>query len=59
MSDDSTNSQVLQEAEDLDELEAMEGNKDIDLQALAEEVYALLRRELWIERERRGWRKVW
>jgi hypothetical protein len=32
---------------------------DIDLQALAEEVYELLRRELRLERERQGWREVW
>jgi hypothetical protein len=29
----------------------------IDLQALAEEVYDLLRRELRLERERQGWRQ--
>ena len=32
--------------------------EDIDLQALAEEVYALLRRELRLERERQGWRRT-
>ena len=32
---------------------------DIDVQALAEEVYALLRRELVLERERRGWNQIW
>ncbi|MGD8625757.1 MAG: hypothetical protein PVF47_02760 [Anaerolineae bacterium] len=32
---------------------------EIDLQALAEAVYALLRQELRLERERRGWHKVW
>lgn len=31
--------------------------EDIDLQALAEEVIALLKRELWLERERRGWHR--
>lgn len=33
--------------------------EDIDLRALAEEVYALLEKELRLERERRGWRQVW
>jgi hypothetical protein len=32
---------------------------DIDLQALAEEVYALLRRELRLERERQGRHRDW
>ena len=29
--------------------------EDINLQALAEEIYLLLRQELRLERERRGW----
>ena len=33
--------------------------EDIDLQALAEEVVALLKRELRLEGERRGWQHVW
>jgi hypothetical protein len=32
--------------------------EDIDLQTLAEEVYALLRRELRLERERQGRRRT-
>jgi hypothetical protein len=39
------------EVEDIDE--------DIDLQALAEEVVALLKQELRLERERQGWHQVW
>ena len=30
----------------------------IDMQALAEEIYKLLQRELRLERERHGWRRV-
>ena len=33
--------------------------EDIDLQALAERVVALLKRELRLENERRGWHRVW
>ena len=33
--------------------------EDLDLQALAEEVVKLLKRELQLENERRGWRRVW
>lgn len=33
--------------------------EDLDLQALAEEVVKLLRRELQLENERRGWHRVW
>ena len=33
--------------------------EDVDLQALAAEVYALLKQELRLERERQGWRQVW
>ena len=32
---------------------------DIAIQALAKEVYTLLRRELLLEGERRGWRRIW
>lgn len=31
--------------------------QEIDLQALAEKVYGLLKRELTIERERLGWKR--
>ena len=33
--------------------------KDVDLRALAEKVYALLKQELRLERERQGWRQIW
>jgi hypothetical protein len=33
--------------------------EDIDLQALAEIIVALLKRELRLENERRGWHQVW
>ena len=33
--------------------------KDVDLQALAEELYKLLQKELRLERERRGLHRVW
>jgi hypothetical protein len=33
--------------------------EDIDLQALAEEVVALLKQELRLEGERWGWHRVW
>ncbi len=33
--------------------------EDVDLRALAEEVYALLKQELRLERERHGWRRIW
>jgi hypothetical protein len=33
--------------------------EDIDLQALAEELVALLKQELRLEDERRGWHHVW
>ncbi len=42
-----------------EESEASVEVEDIDLEALAEELYALLREELRLERERRGWREVW
>ena len=32
---------------------------EIDLYALAEELYALLRKELRLERERQGWHSLW
>jgi hypothetical protein len=44
---------------EVEEDEVSAADADIDLEALAEEVYALLREELRLERERRGWREVW
>jgi hypothetical protein len=44
---------------EVEEGEVSAADADIDLEALAEEVYALLREELRLERERRGWREVW
>lgn len=44
------------------EVEESEGSteaEEIDLEALAEAVYALLQEELRLERERRGWRQGW
>lgn len=32
---------------------------DLDLDALAEEVVKLLKQELRVENERRGWHRVW
>jgi phage tail-like protein len=39
------------------ETAAVEGESEIDLHALAESVYALLKRELRVERDRVGWRR--
>ena len=39
--------------------EYMVSMDDIDLQALAQEVYALLRREVRLERERQGRHRDW
>ncbi len=36
-----------------------QSSSQIDLQALAEEIYKLLQKELRLERERRGWRHIW
>jgi hypothetical protein len=33
--------------------------EEIDLEALAEQIYNLLREELLLERERQGWRPGW
>ena len=41
--------------EDLAEVKLDIALEEIDLRALAEQVYALLRRELVLERERQGW----
>jgi hypothetical protein len=32
---------------------------DVDLQALAKKIVALLKEELRVENERRGWRPLW
>jgi hypothetical protein len=57
---DSGPSYVFRSAEDSDdETNPPIDIEDIDLQALAEEVYALLKQELWLERERRGWHQIW
>ena len=32
---------------------------EIDLEALARQVYELLKEELWLEKDRQGWRKLW
>ncbi len=45
--------------DDEDEGDSSIDVEDVDLQALAEEVYALLKQELRLERERRGWCRVW
>ncbi len=44
---------------EIEEGEESIGAEEIDLEALAEEVYALLQEELRLERERRGWRQEW
>ena len=46
------------EAED-DKEHMPAGIDEVDLQALAEEIYALLKKELRLERERRGWHEMW
>ncbi len=52
---DSQNTPILRADDDDDEKPVLD-IEDIDLEALAEEVYALLQRELRLERERQGWR---
>ena len=57
--DDPNTSYVLgSENEDNEDDESID-IEDIDLQALAEEVVALLKQELRLEDERRGWHRVW
>jgi hypothetical protein len=57
---DSDPSYAFRSAEDSDdETDRSIDIEDIDLQALAEEVYALLKQELWSERERWGWHQIW
>ena len=46
---------LLGDDEDLEEAGVNIELEEIDLQALAEQVYALLWRELRLERERQGW----
>ncbi|MBN2145910.1 MAG: hypothetical protein JW726_00925 [Anaerolineales bacterium] len=41
------------------ETEEDEPEIEIDLEALAREVYELLKEELWIEKDRQGWRRLW
>ena len=41
-----------------EEIELAADIEDIDLEALAEMVVALLKRELLLERERRGWHEA-
>jgi hypothetical protein len=55
--DDPNTSYVFRSEDDEDD-DAID-IEDIDLQALAEEVVALLKRELRLEDERRGWQCVW
>jgi hypothetical protein len=55
--DDPNTSYVFRSEDDEDD-DAID-IEDIDLQALAEEVVALLKRELRLEDERRGWHRVW
>jgi hypothetical protein len=55
--DDPNTSYVFRSEDDEDD-DAID-IEDIDLQALAEEVVALLKRELRLEDERRGWQRVW
>ncbi len=55
--DDPTPPRVFRAADD--ESSPATASQDIDLQALAEEVYALLERELWLERERQGGHPIW
>jgi hypothetical protein len=57
---DSGPSYVSRSADDSDdETNPSIDTEDIDLPALAEEVYVLLKQELWLERERRGWYQIW
>ena len=44
----------IQQAEGDDESKA-----EIDLEALARKVYELLKEELWLEKDRQGWRRLW
>ena len=54
----SQTSQVVQrKGQDLFESDVTVDIEEIDLQALAEEVYALLTEKVWLERERRGWHR--
>jgi hypothetical protein len=58
--DGSQTSRVFRDVEESPSEGELQMNiEDIDLRALAEEVYVLLRQELRLERERRGWRRDW
>jgi hypothetical protein len=45
----------IQRAED----EEGEIKAEIDLEELARQVYELLKEELWLEKDRQGWRRLW
>jgi hypothetical protein len=54
LADEDLDSLILED-KDGDEDNGSLDLEDINLQALAEEIYTLLRQELRLERERRGW----
>ena len=59
MLDDTSDAPDVSRAENaVDEDDSSIDTEYLDLQALAEEVYALLKRELRLERERRGWHQT-
>ena len=47
------------ESTEYEGLESGQPHQKIDLEALALQVYELLKEELWIEKDRQGWRKLW
>lgn len=57
--DDPNTSYVFRSEDEDGEDDELIDIEDIDLQALAEEVVALLKQELRVEDERRGWHRVW
>jgi hypothetical protein len=58
-SQQNSENRVIHRAEDDDEGSLGVDLEDLDLQALAEQVYDLLKRELRLERERQGSRRIW
>ena len=42
-----------------DEDEEGETKTEVDLEDLAFRVYELLKEELWLEKDRQGWRRLW
>jgi hypothetical protein len=59
MLDDTSNAPDVSRAENvLDDDKSSIDTEYLDMQALAEEVYALLKQELRLERERRGWHQT-